>query len=65
MVDGGGVLTLVCICCKTTDEWVSDRFFFSLATMADDDGSVCECIVILVQDERLSADAGGGWGSVP
>ena len=65
MVDGGGVLTPVCICCKTTDEWVSDRFFCSLVTMAHDDGSVCECIVILVQDEGLSGNAGDGWRSVP
>ena len=65
MVDGGGVLTPVCICCKATDEWGSDRFFFSLVTMADDDVSVCECVVILVQDEGLSANAGGGgWRSV-
>jgi hypothetical protein len=32
--------------------------------MAHDDGSVCECIVNL-QDEGLSANAGGGWWSVP
>ena len=65
MVDGGGVLTPVCIGCKTTDEWVSDRVFFSLVNMAHDDGSVCECIVILVQDEGLSGKAGDGWHSVP
>jgi len=29
--------------------------------MAYDDGSVCECIVIHVQDDRLSGNAGGGW----
>ena len=61
----GGVLTLVCICCKTTNEWGLDRFFFSLVTMTHDDGSDCECIVILVQDEGLSANAGGGRRSVP
>ena len=65
MMHGGGVLTPVCICCKTTDECSSDRFFCSLVTMAHDDVSVCECIVILVQDEGLSANAGGGWHSVP
>ena len=59
MVDGGGVLTLVCIGCKKIDECGSDRFFCSLVTMAHDDVSVCECIVILVQGERLSAGAGG------
>ena len=33
--------------------------------MTHDDGSDCECIVILVQDEGLSANAGGGRRSVP
>jgi len=32
--------------------------------MAHNDGSVCESIVILGQDEGLSANAGGGWRSV-
>ena len=62
---GGGVLTMVCICCKKTNEWGLDHFFFSLVTMTHDDGSDCECIVILVQDEGLSANAVGGRRSVP
>jgi len=65
VVDGGGVLTPVCIGCKKIDECGSDRFFCSLVTVAHDDVSVCECNVILVQDEVLSANTGGGWGSVP
>jgi hypothetical protein len=33
--------------------------------MAHDDGSVCECVIIIVEDAGLSASAGGGWHSVP
>ena len=43
----GGVLTLVFICCKTTDEWGSDHFFFSLVTMADDNGFVLSALLFM------------------
>ena len=49
---------------QAADEWGSDCFFLSLFTMTHDDGSDCECIVVLVQDEGLSAIAGGGTHSV-
>ena len=48
---GGGCSDTGLYLLQAADEWGLDRFFFSLVTMTHDDGSDCECIVILVQDE--------------